>query len=500
MCKSRVFIPLVQVLPARLKELCDLIIFHEFSPQSSLMPLDGAFLHSISLPPRNQSRFTGQYDLPQYSAQQNAYTPDSGPAYPRDMPAPRMIPHTMDPSRLLYRQSPMPAIQAESASESELDMDNGGDSNRLWDGQSGDDDAAGWARHPDTVELGAPDFYEAKIKGDMRDSAGVRVPVTMHARFVLKKKAARQRNFWIIYRRNYFGVQGSYDLKPLRDLSTNETLYLYRDKYKPEPIRALFMCMRGVVESDEGPEIKIVVFNAKRKPLHEGKEPPPIQPQRMKPLTEGSTKHYVDSTGNRLDHLNVPMNHTFHRNQFRAATQNNGARRTEQQFYHILLELKAEVIVQGVPKLFTVASKMSKPLVVRGRCPLSFKKRDKDGPTHQPDCKGRKRPRDGGGNGGRRCLKMQSQKEGQAKGANRGSCNKTRVTSRRSTQASSIPPSLTCAGSRSTNTNPMSPVATPHGDGTVNKETIPRLDRKLLTLTRECCEGDPPWLESYDST
>ena len=408
----------------------------------------------------------------------------------------------MDPSRLLHRQSPMPTIQVESVSESELEIDdNGGHSDRFWDGQFGDDDAAGWARHPDTIELGTPTFNEAKIKGDMRDSAGVRVPVTIHARFVLKKKAARQRNFWILYRRNYFGIQGSYDLKPLPDSSSNETLYLYRDRHKPEPIRALLMCMRGVVESDEGPEIKIVVFNAKRKPLHEGKEPPPIEPQRMKPLTEGSTKHFVDSTGNRQDHLNVPMNHTFHRNQFRAATQNNGARRTEQQFYHILLELKAEIIVDGVSKLFTVASKMSKPLVVRGRCPLSFKKKDKDGDTRDPEPKGRKRPRDGGGNGSRRYSTIRSQKEEQAKGANRGACNKTRVASRRSTRASSILPSLICGtGSRSANENPMSPpMTTSHGDGTVNKETIPRLDRKLLTLTREYCEGDPPWLESYDS-
>ena len=495
-----VFVPLVQGLPAELKELCDLITFHEFSPQSPLMPLDGAFLHSINPPLRNQSRFTGQYDLSPYSAHQNAYTPDSGLAYPRDMPAPRVIPRTMDPSRLLHRQSPMPAIPAESASESELDVDNGYNSDRVLNGQFGDDDAAGWACHPDTIEVGIPNFHEAKIKGDMRDSAGVRVPVEIHARFVLKKKAARQRNFWILYRRNYFGIQGSYDLKPLPDSSSDETLYLHRDKRKPEPIRALLMCMRGVVESDEGPEIKIVVFNAKRKPLHEGKEPPPIQPQRMKPLTEGSTKHFVNSTGNRQDHLNVPMNHTFHRNQFRAATQNNGARRTEQQFYHILLELKAEIMVDGVPKLFTVASKMSKPLVVRGRCPLSFKKKDNDGDTCHPERKGRKRPRDGGGNSSRRCSTTQSQKEGQAKGASRGSCNKTRVPSRRSTRASSTLPSLTRGtGSRSTNTNPISPIATARGDGTVNKETIPRLDRKLLTLTRECCDGDPPWLENYDS-
>ena len=310
------------------------------------MPPDGAFLHSNDPLLRHPNRPAGQYDLPSFSAQESAYTLDSGHAYPRDMPTRRMLPPTMDPSRLLHRQSPMPAAQAESASESEAEMDDGGEPDPGWDWRLVRDDAAGWANHPDTIGLGNPHFYATKTKGDMRDAAGVQVPVLIHARFVLKKRAARQRNFWILYRRNYFGVQGSYHLEPLPGSSPKETLYLHRKNHKPKPIQALFMCMRGVVETEEGPEIKIVVFNAKRKPLHEGQDPPPIEPQRMKPLTEGSTKYYVESTGDRQDHMDVPMNHTFHRNQFRAATQNNGARRTEQQFYHILLELKAEIMVE----------------------------------------------------------------------------------------------------------------------------------------------------------
>ncbi len=464
------------------------------------MPPDGAFLHSANHALRIQSRPTGQYDLPHVSAQDNAYTYDRGHAYPRDLAAPRVLPPTMDPSRLLHRQISMPSMQAGSASESEDEMDNGGESDDDCDFDE-NDDAAGWGNHPDTIGLGIPEFYETKIREDMRDAAGVRVPVVIQARFVLKKKAARQRTFWILYRRNYFGIQGSYNLNPLPDSSSDETLYLYRENHKRKPIQALLMSMRGVVESEEGPEIKIVVFNAKRKPLHEGKEPPPIEPQRMKPLTEGSTKYYTASTGDRHDHMNVPMNHTFHRNQFRAATQNNGARRTEQQFYHILLELKAEIIENGVPKLFTIASKMSEPLVVRGRCPLSFKA--KDGHTRHLFRKGRKLARDGRGNGNRRGPTTKGQKEGHAKGRGRASCNKTCGGSRRSTRsltASSSVPNLTYGtGTRSTNTNTMSPLSTSHANGTVNEETIPGLDYKLLRLTRELREGDPPWLDGHDS-
>ena len=465
------------------------------------MPPDGAFLHSNDPLLRHPNRPAGQYDLPSFSAQESAYTLDSGHAYPRDMPTPRMLPPTMDPSRLLYRQSPMPAAQAESASESEAEMDDGGEPDPGWDWRLGRDDAAGWANHPDTIGLGNPHFYATKTKGDMRDAAGVQVPVLIHARFVLKKRAARQRNFWILYRRNYFGVQGSYHLEPLPGSSPKETLYLHRKNHKPKPIQALFMCMRGVVETEEGPEIKIVVFNAKRKPLHEGQDPPPIEPQRMKPLTEGSTKYYVESTGDRQDHMNVPMNHTFHRNQFRAATQNNGARRTEQQFYHILLELKAEIMVEGVPKLFTVASRLSERLVVRGRCPLSFKNKDEeDCHTRDPDRKGRKPPRARVRNGSRKSSPVHRPKEGQAKGASRGSCNKTGGSSRRPTRASSNLPSLAYGtGGRSTNSNPSCPTPTSHTSGTVNTESIPQLEHKLIALARDFWDGDAPWLDGHES-
>ena len=462
------------------------------------MPLDGAFLNSSSPLLRHPSRLLGQYDLPVFSAQESAYAPESGRAYPRNMPAPRVLPPTMDPSRLLHRQSPMLATQAESASDSDVEMDDESGSDRGQDHQFGADDAAGWGNHPDTIKVGTPKFSETKIKGDMRDAAGVHVLVNIDARFVVKKRAARQRAYWILYRRNYFSIQGSYSLKPPLDSSPDETLYLHRHNHKRKPIQALFMCMRGVVEGEEGSEIKIVVFNAKRKPLHEGKEPPPIAPQRMKPLTAGSTKYYESSTGDRQDNMNVPMNHTFHRNQFRAATQNNGARRTEQQFYHILLELKAEIIVDGLPRLFTVASRMSEPLVVRGRCPLSFKDKDKDSHTH--DSKDRKPRSGGGGNRSRKCSTVQSQKERQTKRASRSSCPKAGGSSRWSTRTSSNVPTLIYGtGSRSANTNPVSPLPTSYTTGIVNKETIPDLDERLRTLTGECWDRDPPWIDGHDS-
>lgn len=473
--------------------------------QAQCMLRDRPYYNPSIFLSRHPSQLPGQYELPNPSAQDLPYGVQTGNTYPRDMYAQRVT-TTMDPSRAMFRPSPMPASQEDSASESDIQMVIGGGCDHGRTNQYHAGDAAGWEHHPETTGVGLPEFHETEIKGDMRDAAGAQVSVVMHGRFALKKKAAKQRNFWILYRRNYFSIQSSYSLDGSQDSTPDETLHLYRINHEPAPIQALFMCMRGVVENEEGPEIKIVVFSAKRKPIHEGTEPPPLEPRRMKPLTDGSTKFFAESTGDRQDHLKVPMNHTFHRNQFRAATQNNGARRTEQQFYHILLELKAEILVDGVPKLFIVSSQMSDALVVRGRCPLSFKDKDedkdKDGNIRNSDRKGaRKIGRNGSGIGSRRSSTVQRQnKEGRAKGASRGFCDKPGNSTRRSTRPSSNLPSLTHGiGTRSAHTNTLSPYATITRNETMNRETISHHDHKQSRLTRECWDGDPPWLDGHDS-
>lgn len=443
-----------------------------------------------------------QVTLPPFTVQSSPYANDMQ-AYPSNMSAPRMLPppSTLDPSRLLHRPVSVLPMRAESVSDSDIEMDIVDDSDYGRDHGFGvgKDDGAGWGGHPDTLRLGRPHFRDTKSTGQLHDATGLPVRVELHALFVLKKRAAEQRECWILYRRNYFGVQASYALHPSPGSSTEETLWLHGDDHEPKRVLALHMRMRGVIDSETGPVIPIVVFNAKRKPLHPGDNPPPAPDrQRMKPTREGSTKLYVESTGDRADNINVPMNHTWPRNQFRAATQNNGARRTEQQFYHVLVELMADVIVDGISESFVVASVMSVPLVVRGRCPLSFK--TKDGHTGDPDRKGRKPSRDGGGHGKKRGSTTQSQKEGRAKGASRGSCNKTGGSSRRSTRASSHLPSLTYGTRSSTTTAPVSPGSMFHTSGIVNRETIPRLERKLLNLAQDDWEKEPPWeVNEFDS-
>ena len=469
----------------RLRELCGLTSFDKLSHRAPHMPPDSAFLHSSNLSLRNSSRPPGQYDLPHFPSQGTAYPFESRHGFLADLLAPPVFARTMDPSTLLRGQIPMPTIRAESVSEPEVRMDYESDSDSSPERQFDDGAATSWEMPP----AGNPDFYKTKTFGNLRDAAGAQVSVKINGRLVLKKKTNKQQGSWVLYRRNYFGVQVSYSLSPPSNPSPDERLYLCRNNHKPEPIKALFMCMRGVVENEDGPEIPIVVFDAKRKPLHEGDEPPPIEPKRMKPSKEGATNFYAKSTSEHLDNLRAPINHTFPRNQYKAATQNNGARRSEQQFYHCVLDLKGEIVVNGVPQLVTVASQMSEPLVVRGRCPLSFKNKDRDGPTRYSDRKGKK-TREKGRNGNKGASTRQSQKEGKKKEVSRGSCNAT--SSQRFTRASSHVPSLIYdAESRSTGTGPVSPLPTSRTNGSVNRLTIRCLDRKLTEYQDAIGEAEP---------
>lgn len=60
--------------------------------------------------------------------------------------------------------------------------------------------------------------------------------------------------------------------------------------------------------------------------------------------------------------------HTFERVQFSEATANNGKRRAQQQYYHLVVELSAE-IDRASDRLVKIARKLSAPIVVRGRSP-----------------------------------------------------------------------------------------------------------------------------------
>lgn len=68
-----------------------------------------------------------------------------------------------------------------------------------------------------------------------------------------------------------------------------------------------------------------------------------------------------------------PTSHTFERIQFQKATANNGKRRAQQQYFHVVVELSAEIGSVGSEQWITVAKRQSDQMVVRGRSPGHYK-------------------------------------------------------------------------------------------------------------------------------
>lgn len=77
-----------------------------------------------------------------------------------------------------------------------------------------------------------------------------------------------------------------------------------------------------------------------------------------------------------------PTNYTFERIQFQKATANNGKRRAQQQYFHVVVKLEANVGRPGGPDDWVVvATKQSQPMVVRGRSPGHYKDSRRDSQT-----------------------------------------------------------------------------------------------------------------------
>ncbi|KPI43116.1 uncharacterized protein AB675_2168 [Cyphellophora attinorum] len=71
----------------------------------------------------------------------------------------------------------------------------------------------------------------------------------------------------------------------------------------------------------------------------------------------------------------TPASYTFERIQFQKATANNGKRRAQQQFFHVIVELSVNISPPNSHRddWVVVATRESEPMVVRGRSPGHYK-------------------------------------------------------------------------------------------------------------------------------
>ena len=236
--------------------------------------------------------------------------------------------------------------------------------------------------------------------------------------------AAEQK--WTCYRRNYFSVQGNFTLTPS---IANGRLYIMRNGGS-EQVQAMGMRLAAAVDGamgktvelvqhtpkrDAGPKTKIEITkvsptaptaagwrgaNSTISPhgvyampiaaFHPtGAVPGPHLPLQntgepdspSMPSPPGSQYGYSAATAS---HVPLPGQTTmdnFERVQFKQATANNGKRRASQQYFHLIMELFADVRKEGSesPNWVKVAHRVSDKIVVRGRSPSHYQNEGQNG-------------------------------------------------------------------------------------------------------------------------
>jgi len=212
---------------------------------------------------------------------------------------------------------------------------------------------------------------------------------------------------WTCYRRNYFSVVCSYSLMPATcslPLSVRRTTNSH-----PEQIIGFAMCISAVVDAAGGKPVDLVQHTPKRDkgPQH---KPAKIKlsPQPAGGMTFGGAPSPVMQQGHQqMEHdysfqqqpqQQPTQQHVaqFDRIQFKSATANNGKRRAAQQYYHLIVELYADIgsspsSAPGQPNSqgsdagwVKIAYRLSAPMVVRGRSPGHYADERRTSTTSSP--------------------------------------------------------------------------------------------------------------------
>jgi meiosis-specific transcription factor NDT80 len=207
---------------------------------------------------------------------------------------------------------------------------------------------------------------------------------------------------WTCYRRNYFTVSCSFSLKP----TTYETqFYLQRHaNQQAEPIKAFAVQIsaKTAAVNNQESEVRNLVQHTPKRDKATETIPGKVLVQPAQPSTLANTGAYhgsgvVYGAGPNVPpslmidyntqpyssapHQSPPQSHTFERIQFQKATANNGKRRAQQQYFHVVVELFADVGRHQDTQWVKIATAQSHPMVVRGRSPGHYKDNRRDSAT-----------------------------------------------------------------------------------------------------------------------
>ena len=228
-----------------------------------------------------------------------------------------------------------------------------------------------------TSSHNGPPMGSTHVLCSLYSADGVLVEPEIHGR--VEKGFFLADRDWTCYRRNYFTVVCSYSLKPA---THSLPFYLKRSPAaQAENVLAFAMCISAVVDAPGGKAVELVQHTPKRdkgpqhKPSKVKLAPQPIGGLAFNPGHVQSTQaNEFSPFPQQTQQQNVA---SFERIQFKSATANNGKRRAAQQYYHLIVELYADVgcsssVTGGASSdagWVKIAYKTSAPMVVRGRSP-----------------------------------------------------------------------------------------------------------------------------------
>lgn len=183
-------------------------------------------------------------------------------------------------------------------------------------------------------------------------------------------------NDWTCYRRNYFSLSCSYTLQPT---IPKGAIYLVgKHGGSGAQVHNFAMSIAAGVDGQDGKSIELVQHTPKRDkgpqdaPARITLAPRPPAPHGLyggDSGLSGSRGSIYDAQGFNQNPNSPQIEATFERIQFKNATDNNEKRRAAQQYYHLFVELFADVGPQHADRWVKIASRMSAPMVVRGRSP-----------------------------------------------------------------------------------------------------------------------------------
>ncbi|CAK7238531.1 meiosis-specific transcription factor ndt80 [Sporothrix eucalyptigena] len=155
---------------------------------------------------------------------------------------------------------------------------------------------------------------------------------------------------WTCYRRNYFSCTCSVAVSPHYPVSG---ITFIQNNGTRNSVQGFFMSISAVISDNDNHTIELVQYTSKR---NKGPNAPPEK------------VHLTPKPPQPADHI-TDTEHTFNRIQFRKATNNKCL--ATQQYFHLLVELWAEVGAPGSSGRHSVkvAHRKSARVVVRGRSP-----------------------------------------------------------------------------------------------------------------------------------